>query len=87
MSTGLSGTSTIQRPAFVSQEVSNMSVALANQVRLMRSIKSVYQADQQIKLLHLQADVESLLQQLENLKQQRLTSDSEEVASYDENHN
>jgi len=53
----------------------------------MRSMKSVYQADQQIKLLHLEADVESLLQQLQYLKQQRLTSDTQEVASYDENHN
>ena len=64
-----------------------MSVALANQTHLMRSMKSVYQADQQIKLLHLEADVESLLQQLQYLKQQRLTSDTQEVASYDENHN
>ncbi|MCL1469700.1 hypothetical protein [Argonema antarcticum] len=64
-----------------------MSVALANQNHLMRSKKSVYQADQQIKLLHLEADVESLLQQLQYLKQQRLTSDTQEVASYDENLN
>ena len=64
-----------------------MSVALANQTHLMRSMKSVYQADQQIKLLHLEADVESLLQQLQYLKQQRLTSDTQEVASYDENLN
>lgn len=64
-----------------------MSVALANQTHLMRSMKSVYQADQQIKLLHLEADIESLLQQLQYLKQQRLTSDTQEVASYDENHN
>ena len=64
-----------------------MSVALANQVGPMRSMKSVYQADQQIKLLHLEADIESLLQQLQYLKQQRLTSDTQEVASYDENRN
>ncbi|MCL1466296.1 hypothetical protein [Argonema galeatum] len=64
-----------------------MSVALANQVGLMRSMKSVYQADQQIKLLHLEADIESLLQQLQYLKQQRLTSDTQELASYDENLN
>ncbi|MCC5643713.1 hypothetical protein LC607_12305 [Nostoc sp. CHAB 5824] len=34
--------------------------------------KSYYQDDQQAKLMHLQAEVDSLLQQLENLKQQRL---------------
>ncbi|MEH1826306.1 hypothetical protein FD723_07310 [Nostoc sp. C052] len=34
--------------------------------------KSYYQDDQQAKLLHLQAEVDSLLQQLENLKHQRL---------------
>ncbi|MEH2244103.1 hypothetical protein [Nostoc sp.] len=34
--------------------------------------KSYYQDDQQAKLMHLQAEVDSLLQQLENLKRQRL---------------
>ncbi|MFW9258099.1 MULTISPECIES: hypothetical protein [Nostoc] len=34
--------------------------------------KSYYQDDQQAKLMHLQAEVDSLLQQLENLKHQRL---------------
>ncbi|MBD0385021.1 MAG: hypothetical protein ICV54_00440 [Nostoc sp. C3-bin3] len=33
---------------------------------------SYYQDDQQAKLMHLQAEVDSLLQQLENLKHQRL---------------
>ena len=33
-----------------------------------------YQADQQVKYLHLQAEVESLLQQLQILKQQKLAS-------------
>ncbi|MFB2834683.1 hypothetical protein [Floridanema evergladense] len=74
MSTGLSA-STIQRPAIAVQEASNMSIALSNQVRLMEKMKSVYQADQQLKLLNLQAEVESLLQQLQNIKQQRLTED------------
>lgn len=78
MSTGLSG-STIQRPAIAVQEASNMSVALSNQVRLMEKMKSVYQADQQLKLLNLQAEVETLLQQVQNLKQQRLTEEDSEV--------
>ncbi|MBD2530769.1 hypothetical protein H6G97_14775 [Nostoc flagelliforme FACHB-838] len=34
--------------------------------------KSYYQDDQQAKLMHLQAEVDSLLQQLENLKNQRI---------------
>ncbi|MBG1262135.1 hypothetical protein [Nostoc commune] len=34
--------------------------------------KSYYQDDQQAKLMHLQAEVDSLLQQLENQKHQRL---------------
>jgi hypothetical protein len=37
-------------------------------------MKSLYQADQQVKYLHLQAEVESLLQQLQILKQQRQDS-------------
>jgi hypothetical protein len=40
----------------------------------MELMKSLYQADQQVKYLHLQAEVESLLQQLQILKQQRLAS-------------
>ena len=39
--------------------------------RLMALMKSLYQADQQVKYLHLQAEVESLLQHLQILKQQR----------------
>ncbi|MBD2577250.1 hypothetical protein [Oscillatoria sp. FACHB-1406] len=39
-----------------------------NLTKLMQS----YQADQQLKYLHLQAEVEVLLQQLQTLKQRRL---------------
>jgi len=35
-----------------------------------------YQVAQQVKFLHLQAEVECLLQQLKTLKQQRLAADS-----------
>jgi hypothetical protein len=38
--------------------------------------KSVYKVDQQEKFLHLQAEVESLLEQLQSLKEQRLTATS-----------
>ena len=46
----------------------------ATRDRLIQLMKSTYQADQQLKYLHLQAEVDSLLQQLQILKQQRLTS-------------
>lgn len=36
--------------------------------------KSYYQADQQAKFKNLQAEVDSLLQQLQNLKEQRLAA-------------
>jgi hypothetical protein len=40
----------------------------ANLMKLMKS----YQADQQVKYLHLQAEIEVLFQQLQTLKQQKL---------------
>lgn len=40
--------------------------------------KCFYQADQQVKLLHLQAEVDCLLQQLQNLKMQRLATDAKQ---------
>lgn len=39
--------------------------------RLIEAMKSQYQLDQQVKFLHLQAEADSLLQQLQSLKQQR----------------
>jgi hypothetical protein len=39
--------------------------------RNMAIAKSVYQTDHQVKLLNLHADAESLLQQLQAMKQQR----------------
>ncbi|MBC6422685.1 MAG: hypothetical protein GDA43_18285 [Hormoscilla sp. SP5CHS1] len=41
--------------------------------------KSLYQVDQQVKFLHLQAEVESLWQQLQVLKQQRQASQEAKV--------
>lgn len=38
----------------------------------LEKMKSLYQVDQQAKLLDLQAETESLLQQLQEIKQQRL---------------
>lgn len=42
--------------------------------RLIEAMKSQYQLDQQVEFLHLQADADSLLQQLQALKQQRQSS-------------
>ncbi|MEA5513931.1 hypothetical protein [Nodularia sp. UHCC 0506] len=39
---------------------------------------SYYQDDQQAKLKHLQAEVDSLLQQLQNLKEKRLSDNHPE---------
>ncbi|MBE9129393.1 MULTISPECIES: hypothetical protein [unclassified Coleofasciculus] len=50
------------------------SQAAATSDRLLQLMKSIYQTDQQVKYLHLQAEVDTLLQRLQILKQQRLTS-------------
>lgn len=71
MSTRLS--SVIDSPSSVanSQSMRTSNAAVAENPRLMTLMKSMYQADQQVKYLHLQAEVESLLQQLQILKKQR----------------
>ena len=52
------------------------AAALAKSLEKMRSL---YQADQQAKFLNLQAEAETLLYQLQELKQQRL---SEEIPNH-----
>lgn len=42
--------------------------------RLIEAMKAQYQLDQQLEFLHLQAETESLLQQLQAIKQRRETS-------------
>lgn len=58
------------------QPVNNVSATLTQRPRLNESKESPYQAAVQVKFLHLQAEVESLLQQLQTLKQQRLAATS-----------
>jgi hypothetical protein len=41
---------------------------------MLQSTKSLYQVAQQLKFLYLQAEVESLLQELKFLKQQRIAA-------------
>lgn len=61
-------------PTSAVQSRASRSSTVAGDPRLIKLMKSLYQADQQVKYLHLQAEVESLLQQLEIVKQQRLHS-------------
>lgn len=49
----------------------NTQSVLASQLN-----KSYYQDDQQAKLMNLQAEVDSLLQQLQDIKQQKLTTNT-----------
>ena len=72
MSTWSSTMSRSQLLVSNSQPVNNGSATSTQRPRLNESKKPPYRVDQQVKFLHLQAEVESLLQQLQTLKQQRL---------------
>lgn len=56
------------------QPVGNVSPMIKHP-RLNELEKFSYQAAQQVKFLHLEAEVESLLQQLQTLKQQRVAAE------------
>jgi ribose 1,5-bisphosphokinase PhnN len=45
-----------------------MTTVLTKESSAMKQIRTTYQADQQVKYLHLEAEIEVLLQQLQNLK-------------------
>jgi len=45
------------------------------------AMNSIYQADQQVKFLHLQAEVETLLLELQTLKQHRLSVSTPDASS------
>lgn len=55
------------------------SVETQRQERLIKSLKAQYTADQQSKFLDLQAEAESLLQQLHAIKRQRETVGQREL--------
>lgn len=57
------------------------STDLTQQEKSIEKVKSLYPADQQTKLLTLQAEAELLLQQLQALKQQR-TEQTQTVLSH-----
>jgi hypothetical protein len=50
---------------------SSVSEVKSESLSASESNKTCYQTDQQVKLLSLQAEVESLLYQLQNIKQER----------------
>jgi hypothetical protein len=53
----------------------------SRQARILEAMKKQYPPDQQMKFLHLQAETESLLQQLKAIQQQRQTANSTVVHS------
>lgn len=61
------------------QPMNNISATSSQRPRSNESKKSPYQLAQQVKFLHLQAEVECLLQQLQTLKQQRIATGSLEL--------
>ena len=70
--------STLSRPenldATVKQAGRPSDSSASKPLQLGSSMKCPYNVDQQVKLLHLQAEVDTLLLQLQTLKQQRLTA-------------
>lgn len=59
-----------------SQVVSNQPMSASTQLSSLHESKVPYQAAQKVKFLHLEAEIESLLQQLQTLKQQRIADSS-----------
>jgi hypothetical protein len=80
MSTSPSSLSRSQLVVDDPQLGSEVSVNPTNDVRWNESKKSPYQVDQQVKFLHLEAEVETLLQQLQTIQQQRLAPNSKNAA-------
>ncbi|MGH1392909.1 MAG: hypothetical protein ACRAVC_02570 [Trichormus sp.] len=58
--------------------ISNVAERDSQALRVRELTKTCYKDDQQVKFMSLQAEVDSLLQELQNIKQQRLTTVSEE---------
>jgi len=71
-SLNVSTTATVDRPA----SLSSSTDAERRQSRLMQAMRSQYRLDQQLAFLNLQAEAESLFQQLQVIKQQRKASNN-----------
>ncbi len=65
--------STLSRPQITTgnPEMASSSDVAIGFTRKVESVKSPYQADHQVKFLHLQAEIESLLLQVQTVKQRR----------------
>ena len=65
--------STLSRPQVTASnpEMASSSTLSTSFARKVDSVKCPYQADQQVKFLHLQAEIDSLLLQVQTLKRQR----------------
>lgn len=76
-SSGSASATAIREPQTENNSENNFSTsdyqsrALETQSRALATMKTQYQLDQQLKFLNLQAEAESLLQQLQAIKQQR----------------
>jgi hypothetical protein len=58
--------------------LSTVSERDSQAIRVRELAKTCYQGDQQVKLMNLQAEVDSLLQELQSLKAQRLAITQEQ---------
>ncbi|UKP00357.1 hypothetical protein [Nostoc sp. UHCC 0870] len=58
--------------------ISTIAERNSQAVRVRELTKTCYQDDQQVKFMSLQAEVDSLWQELQNLKEKRLTTTSPE---------
>lgn len=65
-----SSTAVIERPI----ATAGTTAQVDRQSRVLEAMKAQYRIDQQVKFLHLQAEADTLLQQLQVMKQQRQAS-------------
>jgi hypothetical protein len=59
------------------ESLNNTSANSQQQARIMQLTKCLYQVDQQQKFLSLQEEVESLIQQLQTIKAQKVTAETD----------
>jgi hypothetical protein len=71
MSDNLSSSSSNSEVSIHSNLLSFSNIKTEDNPLAIKAMKT-YQADQQVKYLHLQAEIDMLLQQLQSIKQQRL---------------
>lgn len=74
MSTNLVSDYTEKSSVERSFALKNSSGAEKNEGRMLQLMKSHYQADQQVKYLHLQAEIEALLGQLQTMQKRKTVS-------------